>query len=243
MAEGVTSRRTCSETQAHKQLKRLALLWAQSRGFTACAAEVSLPRCRYRADVAAYRPDGKNVGITAVFECKQAFTDLRRDNCFTAAARARLESLSRRRQVLQKHLRVHYPTLRTGDSLFPEFDSHDFDATKHHGYARVAREMTALHNRLHGGAKFERLVRYRCANVFFIVLPNQLFRQSELPVHWGALVEENGCLKTAREATLFDNSADCRLRLLERIAAAGTRRLNQAMGLTFEDVLVARPAC
>ena len=37
------------------RLNSLAFLWAQAQGFSACAMEVSLPRCRYRADVAGYR--------------------------------------------------------------------------------------------------------------------------------------------------------------------------------------------
>ena len=45
------------ETAAHQRLKRRTLLWAQAQGFSACGVEVSLPRCRYRADVAAYRRD------------------------------------------------------------------------------------------------------------------------------------------------------------------------------------------
>jgi len=35
------------ETAAHAGLKRLALLWAQARGYAACALEVSLPQCRF----------------------------------------------------------------------------------------------------------------------------------------------------------------------------------------------------
>ena len=54
MGAGITSRR--GETAAHSHLKRLAFLWAQAQGYSACAMEVSLPQCRYRADVAAYRP-------------------------------------------------------------------------------------------------------------------------------------------------------------------------------------------
>ena len=121
------------ETATHLRLKRLALLWAQANGYSACAAEVTLPQCRYRADAAAYRPQRGQPGVTAIFECKQARTDLRRDNCRGDATRERLRSVSRRRQVLEKHLRIHYPTLRTGDSLFPEYDSHDFSAIGHHG--------------------------------------------------------------------------------------------------------------
>ena len=50
------------ETEAHVRLKRLALLWAQANGYSACAAEVSLPQCRYRADVAAYRAAAQTTG-------------------------------------------------------------------------------------------------------------------------------------------------------------------------------------
>ncbi|HEX8281481.1 MAG TPA: hypothetical protein VF551_08890, partial [Chthoniobacterales bacterium] len=77
--------RKAGETEAHRRLKRLAVLWAQAQGFTACAVEVSLPQCRYRADVAAYRARGSEVGTTAIFECKQVLADLRRDNCCTPA--------------------------------------------------------------------------------------------------------------------------------------------------------------
>src|SRR5437764_3488148 len=99
-----------AETEAHLRLKRLALLWAQANGYSACAAEVSLPQCRYRADVAGYRPQPRQPGMTAIFECKQALSDLRRDNCHSESMRERLRSLSRRRAVLEQQLRIHYPT-------------------------------------------------------------------------------------------------------------------------------------
>jgi len=227
------------ETDSHVRLKRLALLWAQANGYSACAAEVSLPQCRYRADVAAYRPQRGQPGVTAIFECKQARPDLRRDNCRSDATRERLRSVSRRRQVLEKHLRIHYPTLRTGDSLFPEYDSHDFSAIGHQGYGRVLREFTALQNRLNGGRKFECLTRYRCANLFFLVLPNELFCEAEVPLGWGALVEANDSLALVRNPIWHDNSAETRLRFLQRIATAGTRQFNRALGVTREEIVAA----
>jgi len=227
------------ETASHARLKRLALLWAQAQGYSACAFEVSLPRSRYRADMAAYRAD-PNGKLTAIFECKQALADLRRDNCRATAARERLDAIHRRRQILERNLRVHYPQFRVADSLFAEFESHDFDAIKHRGYTRLLRELSALQNRLLDCTKFERLRRYRCANLFFLVLPNDLFRESEIPVGWGALVESNGALKVARKPLRQETGPGNQLRLLERIAAAGTRVLNQRLGITFEDVIVAR---
>jgi hypothetical protein len=233
----VVSRR--AETEAHVRLKRLALLWAQANRYSACAAEVSLPQCRYRADVAAYRSRPREQTVTAIFECKQALPDLRRDNCESATTRERLRSLARRRETLEKHLRVHYPTLRTGDSLFAEYDSHDFDAIGHRGYRRVLRETTALQNRLYGGTKFECLIRYRCANLFFLVLPNELFRETETPAGWAVLIEMNGSLELVRKPAWHDNLEEARVRLLQRIANAGTRQFNRAFGITRDEIVAA----
>ncbi len=229
-----------AETLVHARLKRLTLLWAQAQGYSACALEVSLPHCRYRADVAAYRPKPSGVGLTAIFECKQALPDLRRDNCCSAAVRARLEAVYHRRQILEKNLRVHYPNLRIADSLFPEFDSHDFAAIEHRGYAHVLRELTVLQNRLFDCTKFEKLLRYRCANLFFLVLPNELFEETEIPVGWGALVESDGAISLARKPIRYENAPENRLCFLQRIAAAGTRVLNRQLEITFDDVVTVR---
>ena len=238
MDAGIASRR--GETAAHVHLKRLAFLWAQAQGYSACAMEVSLPQCRYRADVAAYRPQPNGVGSTAIFECKQALPDLRIDNCRSDATRERLDAVCRRRHVLEKHLRIHFPNLRIADSLFPEFDSHDFAAIQHRGYARVLRELNALQNRLYDCTKFDRLIRYRCANLFFLVLRKELFRDSEIPVGWGALVESEGALTLVRKPARQENGPESQLRFLHRIAAAGTRVLNRQLEITFDDVLTAR---
>ncbi len=235
--------RRAGETEAHRRLKRLAVLWAQAQGYGACAVEVTLPKCRYRADVAAYRARGNEPGITAIFECKQVLSDLRRDNCCTSAARERLATVAKRRHTIEKHLRVHYPTLRTGDSLFPEFDSHDFAAVEHRSYARVMRELGALQNRIHGATKFECLTRYRCANLFFLVVPNELCRESELPPGWGVLVERHGALTLQQKPVWHDNSAEHQLRFLQRIANAGTRHLNRQLEISFEAVQDERRRC
>ncbi len=163
------------ETAQHARLKGLAFLWAQAQGFSACAMEVSLSKCRYRADVAAYRWQRKQPGSTAIFECKQALCDLRRDNCHSEATRRHLELICQRRQVLEARLRAHYPHLRNGDSLFPEFDSQNFIAIGHRGYLRLLRDLRALQNQLYDCTKFEKLIRYRCANLFFLCCPSRCF--------------------------------------------------------------------
>jgi len=225
------------ETATHARLKRVAFLWAQAQGYAACALEVSLPRCRYRTDIAAYRPEPNGIGSTAIFECKQALSDLRRDNCCASAARARLEIVYRRRQTLEKHLRVHYPSLRIADTLFPEFDSHDFAAIGHRGYTRVLRELAALQKRLYDCTKFETLLRYRCANLFFLVVTDKLYNEAEIPGGRGALVESDGTLSLMRKPVRHESTPESRLGLLERVARAGTRALSRELEITFEDVI------
>ena len=234
MAAGVTNPN--GETRRHARLKRLALVWAQAQGFSVCGIEVSLPRCRYRADMAAYRGQRREIGATAIFECKQALCDLRRDNCDSELSRRQLEMICKRRQILETHLRAHYPSLRNGDSLFPEFDLQSFTAIGHRGYARISRQLGTLQNRLYDCTKFEKLIRYRCANLFFLVVPEEIFRDGEIPVGWGALVESNGALTLVRKPIWYETTEENRIRLLHRIALAGTRALNRQLKIALDQI-------
>ena len=238
MGARVTNAR--GETERHSRLKRLASLWAQAHCYSACAMEVVLPQSRYRADVAAYRPKPKTIGSTAIFECKQALCDLRRDNCQSDAARKRLETICERRQLLESRLCAHYPNLRDGDSLFPEFDSWNFTALGHRAYSRVLRELRALQHRLYDYTKFDKLIRYRCANLFSLVLTEELFRNSEIPVGWGALVESDGALTLMRKPVWQETAVENRVRLLQQIAMAGTRAVNRQLEIRFADVMKAQ---
>jgi hypothetical protein len=135
---------------------------------------------------------------------------------------------------------AHYPNLRNGDSLFPEFDSRNLTGLGHRGYSRVLRELRAVQNRLYDCTKFDKLSRYRCANLFFLVLPEELFRDSEIPVGWGALVESDGALTLMRKPVWQETAVENRVRLLQRIAMAGTRAFNRQLEIRFADVLSTR---
>jgi hypothetical protein len=100
--------------------------------------------------------------------------------------------------------------------------------------------MHALQNRLYDCTKFDKLIRYHCANLFFLVLPEELFRESEIPVGWGALVELNGALTLKRKPTWHDTTAEDRIALLQRIAIAGTRVLNRQLEIGWEQVAAGR---
>jgi hypothetical protein len=97
------------------------------------------------------------------------------------------------------------------------------------------RELKALQNRLYDCTKFDKLIHYRCANLFFLVLPKELFRDSEIPIGWGALVESDGALTLMRKPVWQETAVDNQVRLLQRIAMAGTRALNRQLEITFAD--------
>jgi hypothetical protein len=98
------------------------------------------------------------------------------------------------------------------------------------------RELRALQNRLYDCTKFDKLIRCRCANLFFLVLPEELFRDSEIPVGWGALVESDGALKLIRKPIWQETAVENRIRLLQRIAMAGTRAIDRQLEIAFADV-------
>ncbi|MGI9114276.1 MAG: hypothetical protein DLM52_00360 [Chthoniobacterales bacterium] len=234
MADALTPRR--NETASHARLKRLACIWAQARGYSACAVEVSLPHCRFRADVAAFRQDRKG-HRSAIFECKQALPDLRRDNCESASARAQLEQLQTRRAVIERNLRVHYPTLRTGESLFPDFDAWDFSTLDHRGYSRVLRNGAAVARRLVDCTKFEKVARYHCANLFYLVIAEPLRDLSfEMPSGWGLLVQNGEALELVEKPTWHENTAEALLHFVRRVAAAATRAVNRELAITRDEI-------
>jgi hypothetical protein len=248
-----------SETAAHLLLKRLALFWAQKQGYHSCAFEVGLPNCRYRADVAAYMPGRQRtkvkqddptlayrlvqcpaLGSTAVFECKQARSDFLKDSRSTRETLTELRELHERRTVLERQLRVHYPTLRVNDSLFQDYQSADFSTLQHEGYRKVMTRMALLQKRLFNQTKFDTLMRYRCGNLFYIVSEEGIFEPHEVPLGWGLLVRRADRLELREKPVWQDLEDHERLALLHKIASCGTRALNRESGISFEQIWEAR---
>lgn len=177
------------ETERHRELKRLALAWARTRGLDLAAAEVRIPRSGWRADVAA--AGGKD-GPCALFECKQSREDLRRDAHDEAAARARWEELTRRARALDELLATHCPALRRGEALWPEFDTWDFSGLRHRGRRALAVAREAAERRVRDGTKFSRLRRYHAADELYLVVEPDCFAPADLPAGWGLLVRSGG---------------------------------------------------
>ncbi|HTO02628.1 MAG TPA: hypothetical protein VL069_02950 [Opitutus sp.] len=225
---------TRGESQAHAELKRLALTWAQANGFVVCAGEVRVPKSGYRADVAACSRGATR--RTAVFECKQARADLLKDAHAELATRLKLSELTERRRTLEAMFTTHCPDLRRGDALWPEYDSWDFSRLEHQAYRAVLAELEILQRRVIRGTKFSRMFRWRCADFLYLVVEEGIFAEAEIPAGWGLLMRVGAELRLVRAPVALEAGEAQRLALLESIALAATRPELRAAGVELPMV-------
>lgn len=229
------------ETQAHLELKRLALTWAQTNGFAICACEVRVPKSGYRADVAACScvNRGGEPGEcgpkrrTAVFECKQARADLLKDARREDEARRRVDELAVRVKALEELMGGHRPDLRRGESLFPEFDAWDFSGIEHATHRRVLAELATWQERVLHGTKFAKLFRWRAADYLYLVSEDGIFAEAEIPAGWGLLVRRGESIEQVRKPVWTESAAETRESLAECIAIAATRAVNRQAGVVL----------
>jgi hypothetical protein len=232
-----------AESPQHLGLKRLALIWAREQGFRIAATEVSLPHFGVRLDAAACRPlkmsrmAGQSavsaaVGTTAIFECKQTRADFIRDSRCAEKLSARLRSLAERRRLYEESMRVYFPSLRCSDALFPEFDGFRFETAGFEPYDKICAEMKRLSNWLHQQTKFADLLRWRTANLHYIVSEEGVARPYELPLGWGLLLRDGDELRVVTPALWQQVPPENGFQLLLRIAVSGTRMTHRAFAIT-----------
>jgi len=239
------------ESQAHRDLKRLALLWAQTHGFRVAAAEVSLPNHRVRMDVAAYQPQRvrevrrdertrqerrawkTTVGFTAIFECKASATDFIRDARSMQATAERLKTLHKKKERAEQELKLHYPSIRNGDSLFQEYETLNFERPGYERYEKILGEIRQLSDRLHGNTKFDRLTKQGAANLFYVVAEPVVVRSHVLPCGWGLLERTGDELVLKVKPHWHEVPEEDRLAFLHRIALGATRAVNREHGASY----------
>lgn len=242
------------ENQRHQELKRLALLWAQAQGFAVAGTEVSLPHLRFRIDVAAYRAAVRfeprkdprlgttrrspvpALGTAALFECKQVRADFLRDSRRSTPLLERLRTLHARKLRFEAALKIHYPSLRNGDSLFSEYETHDFRSSGDELYLELLAQIQTLTRQLYEQTKFEKLTRWKAANLHYLVTERGVLQPHELPAAWGLLIREEGALRLALKPTWQEISETGRLTFLHCIAIAGTRAINREHRVSFEQI-------
>ncbi len=198
----------------------------RAHGCAAVAAETRLPLSNYRADVVGYRfnraLDGQP-GDTFAVECKQSRADFLKDAGLEIPVRREEADLRSRVDGLRQLLAAHLPECRRQESLFYEYDSYDFSDWRHDTWYRLTRRLQYLENCLGSGIKFSKIARYGCATYCILAtLPGVVRRDAEIPMGWGHWEWTGDAFVVLREATRLVSRPEVRLRLLERIAAAGT---------------------
>ncbi len=242
------------ESPAHLELKRLSLIWAQANGYPIAAREVSLPNLRFRLDVAAYRPGAVRalkfddrrghhrpvttpaVGLSAIFECKASRADLVRDCRNSARLLARMQELTALRGELERHLNLHCPSLKRGDSLWPEYETVAYERSDHPPYQKVIKALATLSRQLHGQTKMENLFKWNAANLHYLVVEPELVADHEIPVGWGLLVRDGPRLELRIRPEFKEVPEETRLAFLHRVAAAGTKSTNREAGVGYPAI-------
>lgn len=243
-----------AESNEHKELKRLALVWAQAQGFRVAAAEVSLPNYRFRLDVAGYRSGRvraviedevrrsrrtvwkEAVGETVVFECKASRVDFQRDAHSLKETKERLKALHERKARVEEELKLFYPSIRNGDALFQEYETLDFERPGYERYQSILAEIGKISSRLYANTKFDKLVKWGAANLFYVVAEPEAVAIHEVPVCWGLLVRDHDALRLIKKPVLHKIEEPERISLLHRISLAATRAVNREHGITFDSI-------
>ena len=245
-----------SESATHLKLKRLALIWAQANRYPIVGAEVSLPNLRFRLDVGAYRPASRRetraaplgkgrrlasvaaVGVTAIFEAKASRADFIRDGRSAARLLGRMKALNERRATLERLLQIHYPSLRNGDALWPEYQTFNLEGADHAPYRKVIQELRTLTGQLHGQTKLEQLLKWEAANLHYLVAEPGIIEPPEVPLGWGLLVRDGERLdlrvcpewREVREKRRVSSAS------ASGWATAGTRAANREAGIDFPAI-------
>jgi hypothetical protein len=202
------------------------------------APEVSFPHRKFRVDVAACAPTRKApsrvptksvtsvLKAAAIFECKQARSDLIRDNKRRAMLASQLKTLEARRVKMESLLQVHLPSLANGESLLPEYDSYRFQEYRHNGHRKLIKSIALAKKGLVDGAKFDRLFSFGMANLHYLVVDQSILQPHEVPLGWGLLVRAGEELRLVSKPAWQDIPVEVQLIFLQRIAARKTPELN-----------------
>jgi len=220
-------------------LSRLAFQWAVDQGFALAAQDVKVPRLGCRIDVAACRPEpvrklrGRPVfkpGAIAVFECKRSRPEFLKDARSEDSIRERLQILQVQRLEYEESMRRNFPTLREGETLFPEFDAYCYRDAGWAPYNELIAEMQELNTHLHSRTKFARLMRLKAANVLYVVAEPGVAQPQELPVGWGLLERHDGALQMISRAVWQDALEVQRWNVMVRIGVSASAAVGKSFG-------------
>ena len=160
--------------------------------------------------------------------------DFVRDARSIKATLEKLQRLDTKRERAEHELKLYYPSIRNGDSLFQEFETMNFERPGYERYEQIMREIQQLKTRLFANTKFDRLTKHGAANLFYVVADPEVVSQHPLPFGWGLLQRENDELMLKVKPLWHEVAEENRLAFLHRISLAATRSVkNREHGAIF----------
>ena len=223
MAKGATER--------YRRLQRASYLWAMEQGFGVVGMEVPVSQVGGKLDVVGVqalmpkRVKGETVlraGEVAVFECKADRDDFLRDARSEESLREELQQLQVRRREWEDGLRKDFPTLREGQTLFPEYDVYRYADVGGVEYRELVEKIEGVTRQLYVRGKFARILRWRGANLHYVVVEEGVVSASEVPVGWGLLELRGDRLEVVEKAIWQDVEIHVRGVMGVRVAMAAT---------------------
>jgi hypothetical protein len=230
MSRGATAR--------YRHLQKTAFHWALDQGFRVAALDVRVAQIRARLDVAAckFEPPRKvrganflKAGPVVVFECKSDRADFLRDTRSEEQLREQLKGLHARRFILEESLRRDFPTLREGETLFPEYDVYRFENVGGSPYQELLGEIYEVSRQLYSKSKFAKMLRWKGANLYYIVAEEGIADPSELPAGWGLIEQRMAGAAVVVKAVWQDAPDANRWLVAARIAMAATNALESKL--------------
>ena len=223
-----------------KRLQRAAFCWALQQGFNVAALDIPVSQIGARLDVAACKLDPPRMvrgtfllkaGPVMVFECKADRADFLRDTRSEEQLRERLRQLNQQRESAEEALRRDFPTLREGVTLFPEFDVYRFQEVGGEEYRGWLEEISELSQQLYSRGRFSRMLKWRGANLHYVVAEEGVAHADELPANWGLIeLRPNGLLVLVK--AIWQDAPDVNLwGMATKIAATATKGLEETLSV------------
>jgi hypothetical protein len=149
-----------------------------------------------------------------------------REDCWPDCSRreeilAPLRDLRLEKERLEAVIRSTEPELRETDTLFEEFESWDYSASKNKEYRQCLKKLRELENSLYVGSRFERIAQANVADFLYLAVPRGSVDASELAEGWGLLyINDDLSVEMVKEADDMKCAGECEAHLAFNIASA-----------------------
>ncbi|NOY75213.1 MAG: hypothetical protein GXP32_05405 [Kiritimatiellaeota bacterium] len=220
-----------------RDLRRAALAWVAIGNPSALAIGVPTRVSRFKADVAAVwtKPGRKRLVHpvkTLVVEVRRSRSDCWPDCSRREEMLAPLREIKAEKERLESILRETEPELRETDTLFEEFESWNYSASKNLEYRQCLKKMREIENSLYKGSRFERIAQANVADFLYLAVPVGAVDASELAEGWGLLhINDDLSVEVVKAADDIKCAKECKTHLALNIASSCVKSLLFSEGI------------